>query len=160
MDPKTPNHEPLLEWKAKSRVKHERGKIWYAVAAVLTLLLLAYSISTQAWTFTGIIILTSIAFVWVQRLDPDTREIYVWDEGFELDGTFVEWEHATGFYMLQGPDYIELHIEHDRTITGELVIHTGDVDPTSIRSVLSVFIPELTQRRERTVDRIGRICKI
>ena len=73
-------------------------------------------------------------------------------------GDVVPWKECLGFWLFQGPDYVELHIE--RKDGRRMIIQTGTIDPQDIQTVLSQLIPELQGRRERVLDRIARYSKL
>ena len=160
METQIPTDIPLLSWRARRRPQHERTRVWYTIATVITGGLFGYSIATQAWTFTGLIVLTAAAYWFIHKLEAPVDEIAIWTEGFLLDGQFVPWSHCTGFWLNQTSEFTELRIEHDKTIGGELLIHTGPVSILAIRTVFSGFIPELTDRSEHVLDILKRLCKI
>lgn len=80
--------------------------------------------------------------------------------GFSLQGDYTAWNECIGYWLLQGDGYVELHILRRRRGNKEVQIQTGDTDTHVLRSVLSDFIPEMTDRRERVLDMIIRLLKI
>lgn len=151
---------PLLTWSAHIHPHHERGKTWFICAIAIVSLLFSYSVYIKAWSFSAIIVMTTAVYWFMHRHAPENRNIAIYDWGFDYDSRHVSWENCTGFWFLEGPGYHELHIEHNHKVVGDFIIQTGSVYLQEIHDVLRTFIPELSDRQERLLDTISRICKI
>ena len=160
MNTNTPIEAPLLSWAAPEQPTHVRSTLWYIVAGVFFASLLAYSIMTQAWTFTVVLVLSVGAYGYAHRKAPPLRRINVSERGIIWGKTFISWLRCEGFWLLQGPGYVELHVELKDGRTRHLVIQTGEADPVQIYTVFSRFIPLFPDRHEKLLDAIIRICKI
>ena len=149
---------PTLSWTANAHVQHSRTPRWYIFAGALVIALLLYSIVTSAWTFTIVIILLTGLYAYVYDHEGNQKTITITEHGVQLNNEFTSWNDCTGFWMLQGADYVELHIQRNQR--SEITIQTGSVTPLRVREVLSLFIPEFTGRKEGILDMIIRILKI
>lgn len=153
--------EPLLTWRARTRPNHDRGLGWIIGMLGLAAFMLVYSIRTEAWTLTGLIFLCAIVYyLFGLKKEDILKEISIWDEGVQLDNEFFAWPTLTGFWFEKYPDCTQLHIEHRETWRYVLTIQTGPVSTANIRKLLSQHIPEQTDRTERLLDKLSRICKI
>lgn len=137
-----------------------RSKRWYVVAGVIFLGLLAYTIVTQAWTFTAVLILSVGAYVFTHRKAHPLRRISATERGIVWNNTVIPWAKCEGFWLLQGPGYVELHVELKEGRPRHLVIQTGTEDPLKIYAAFSRYIPLFPDRREKLLDAFIRICKI
>ena len=154
------NSTPLLEWHAYIHPHYERGKMWFLCAVALIAILFSYSIYTEAWSF-SVIIVMSVALYWfMHRHAPKERHIALYDWGFVLDEKEVQWEDCTGYWFLEGPGYHQLHIEHTKRVVGDFVIQTANIHPEEIHKVLDRFLNQMEDKQERLLDTISRICKI
>jgi hypothetical protein len=133
---------------------------WYLGCIAIIGGLIGYSIWTEAWTFTGLIVLIVGIYVWQHRRDMPNHSITITDRGFQYDAIFTPWQQCKGFWMLRGPDYIELHLEREHAPTKECRIQLGSLNPEDVHDVLAQYVSEQTHRTEDTLDMITRILKI
>jgi len=148
----------LLEWTAPERPPHGRGKRWYLIAGFIATLLLAYALFTQAWTFAVVIVLLVIVYALLHKKPPLKHTVRITPQGLQWDKRLIPWSELTSFWMLQGPGYVEIHI--DRKRAPNLLVQTGDRTPIEIAAALAQFITPITDRRESILDYIIRICKL
>lgn len=152
--------EVLLEWTAPTHPIHVRTWRWYAIAGAVIALLLLFSIWTRAWSFTLVIIMFSAVLPLSQRRGPPKQTMRIFEHGFTIGKEFTPWQQCKGFWMLQGPNYIELHIERTQKRDNHVQILTGNVDYRDIFTVLSRFLPLFEDRQQGVLDIISRILKI
>ena len=150
----------LLYWEAPSKVDHKRGRKWYLITGFLIFALLFYILYIGSWSFAMVLGLLVLTYSLTHRHAPKSREITITNRGFSYENVYTTWQQTNGYWMLQGPDYVELHIEKNIGPNKEVVIHTADIDIALIRQVLSMFIPEFQERKERILDTFTRILKI
>ncbi len=150
---------PVLSWQAPASPTVVRTRRWYIVAAVVVLLLTAYSIYTGAWSFAVVCVLCGGMYALVHGHTPPVLTIALYDNGILFKEKFTRWDELAGFWILQTPDYNELHFV-SRFRRGDLVIQTGTQDIAQLRMILVQRLPEWTHRRERILDTLIRICKL
>ena len=153
--------EVLLSWQAPTLPHHVRGSRWYLIAGTLVVACAAYGILMGEWTFTVVMVLMVGMYVLTHRAPDTLKSISITKDGLVFQNTFTQWKDIRDFWMLQGKDYIELHVAiRSGRFIKEIIIQTGSQDPQVIRSLLSNFIPERTGEQERLLDIIIRICKL
>ncbi|MDD5751527.1 MAG: hypothetical protein PHS73_03330 [Candidatus Peribacteraceae bacterium] len=160
MNTNTDTTGPLLQWSAPEKPLHQRGKRWYIAAGCVIAALLAYAALTQAWTFLAVIIIGAIVYGLVHGKPHPTHTILITEKGLEWDKRLIPWEDCTGFWMLQGKDYVELHIALKKGRNRHLTVQTGTLDPLQMHALLAQYMPFLADRRENILDAIFRICKL
>ena len=154
------NTQPLLEGKAPAKVEHERSERWYVVASCFTATMIVYGLLSGAWTMSlSFAMLAGLMFL-IRNEKPRVHDISISDIGIEFDQKLLPWSEWKHFWILRGPDYHELHIEAKKHLTSDLVIQTGDIDPYQLRDVLSTFIPQIDEQKEKILDAIIRFCKL
>ena len=158
MNTNIPTETPLLEWQAPKHLHHKRTRKWYICAAIFMASCLAYSIYTGAWSFAVVLFLIVILYGFVHEAQPPEKTIRIWARGYLIDENFVQWTACTGYWILKGNGYYELHIEKKNGY--ETKIQTGNINPYDIQDILSPLLPELTNRKESVLDTIIRICKL
>jgi len=150
----------LIEWTAPTHTTHKRTWRWYAIAGTFVALLLLFSAWTQSWSFALVIVLLSGVLLLMQRRGPAEKTISIYEHGFKIDKQFTPWNQCTGFWMLQGPNYIEIHIERAQKHNKHVQILTGSTDYRDIYEVLSHLLPFFESRQETLLDNFARTLKI
>ena len=150
----------LLSWSAPERAPHMRSKWWYLIMGSVAVSLIAYAIATKAWSFVAVLGLLVVVYGIVHRKPHPTHTIDFSEAGLTLDKTFIPWSQCTGYWMLQGPNFIELHIETVKSGTRHVRILTDNKTPHEINDVLSQFVSPIHDRGENLLDYIIRICKL
>lgn len=154
----TPPEDPLVEWNAPSHIHQERSRLWYASAAAFILASLGYSIATGGWTFTILIVVLTTMYWKIHTNEPPVRRMRIWRQGFAIDDTFTDWGNCTGYWIIGGNGYHELHIE--RRSGSDAKILTGAINPYLLHDLLPNLVPHLEGKRESILDTIIRICKL
>lgn len=150
----------LLQWTALEKPSHIRGKRWYISVGLVVIGLMAYAIFTAAWSFLVVIALMAIVYGLVHHKPHPQNTVTIMERGLQWNRNTIPWEDCTGFWMLQGPGYVELHIEAKKGWKRHLTVQTGTNDPLQIHGLLTQFMPFLPDRRENILDAILRICKL
>ena len=97
-------------------------------------------------------------YLFVHRGPAAEKTISVYEDGFLFGKKSIGWEECSGFWLLQGRGYIELHI--GRKKASDLTIQTGHVEIEKIRAVFGAILTEQLDKRENILDTIIRICKL
>ena len=156
----TPNDSILLSWEAPRTPTHVRSPRWYVAGGVFVLSCAVYGIVTGQWSFTIVMILLAGMYV-LTRNSSDTKvSMVITREGVICNNEFTAWKDLTDFWMLQGAEYVELHIAKRKRWNGEMMVLTGDNNPQLIRTTLGQYLPERSGQKERFLDTIIRICKL
>ena len=156
----TPNPTPpLLSWRAPDIHHHKRSPRWYAIGGACVLLGATYGILTGAWTLSVVVILIGGMYFLIRNASPELKHIEITEQGVIFDNVFTNWNDCISFWIIQNPDFTELHI-HRENKEKDIVIQTGNVDPLLIRQTLSNFLQEESDRAEGTLDTITRMLKL
>lgn len=150
----------LLSWTAPERPPHARGLKWYLAASSVVALLLIHAVWTGAWTFVVVLVLLAVVYGLLHGKPPLTHTVSIAEQGLTWDKKVIPWGELSGFWMLQGPGYIEVHIERKRRGSDRFIVQTGECAPVEIANALSRFLPSFPDRREKLLDYIIRICKL
>ena len=150
----------LLTWTAPERPSFRRGKLWYAIAVIFAVGMLTYAIVSRDWAFTIVVLCASTGYFLIHHRPHPLHTITIGEMGVQMDRKIYEWDACEGYWMLQGPDYVELHIEVNKPRKAHLCIQTGDTDFSEIDATMARFLPFLKDRREKPIDYISRICKL
>lgn len=153
-----PKEDPILSWIAPEHLHQKRTRVWYILAALFVTLCVAYSITTQAWTFSVLIVVCSVVYWKMHAQEFPLKKMRLWRHGFAIDDKYNDWGDCTGYWILKGPDYHELHIE--RRTGNDIKIQTGNIDTYLLHDLLQNLLPRLDDRGEKILDTIIRICKL
>lgn len=149
----------LLRWNAPLRAIPQRSQRWYLASGVIVVGAAAYGIIAADWSFAIVALLCGAIYVLLHGHVPELREIAITGQGVFFDSRFYSYNDLKGFWLMQTPDALELHLTRKRR-GSDLVILTGNTDPLFIRSTLGKYLPEESDRQERLLDTIIRICKL
>jgi len=150
----------LLQWTAPEKPTHIRGKRWYVGAGLVLAALTAYAVLTEAWSFIVVIVLMAVVYGLVHRKPHPQHTVIVTEQHLQWDKRTIPWNDCEGFWMLQGPGYVELHIELKTGRKRHLTVQTGTNDSQQMHTLLAQFMPFLADRHENILDAIFRICKL
>ena len=150
----------VLSWNAPSQPAFKRSAQWYAIGGVIVLVLAGYGIMTGSWPFAIVMVLLGAMYYILRDHVPPQKSIALTNKGVQLGETFTRWEDIEGFWLLETPDYTELHVVHRDKKKFDLIIQTGTQNVQAIRTALGQLSTELTDRQERFVDMLIRICKL
>jgi len=150
----------IVAWEAPIQPTYNRSTLWYICAIAVCGGLLGYSIWTEAWTFTLVLVLLGALYAWNHRSDSPTKHIAIHEQGFSFGKEFIPWNQCHGFWMIEGPGYVELHFERKTGRFRDIKIQTANVKLPELRELLLHFLPEFQERHERFLDMIERLLKI
>ncbi|MBU2213604.1 hypothetical protein KJ996_03125 [Patescibacteria group bacterium] len=161
MDTNTqPQGETFLTWTAPVTPEPVRSKAWYVIAIIAALLMLFYSIKTGAWTFTGVLVLGIGLYIFAHRKEQPEKTISIQKDGVRFDEEFIPWSCLDMFWIVDTPQYSQLHIHRKELIKNNIIISIQNTDISQLRAVLAEFITENLNIHEKLFDKISRICKL
>ena len=150
----------ILRWEATRNPAHVRSTRWYLIGGVFVLSCAVYGILTGQWSFTVVMILLAGMYVLTRHTAETNVSIAITQDGVICRNEFTSWKDCMDFWMLQGHDYVELHIAKRKRWGGDIVVLTGNNNPQLIRSTIGQYLPERSGQTERLLDTIIRICKL
>ena len=152
--------QPVLHWRAPSKITHARSDQWYTISGVIAGTLIMYGIIIHAWTLSFTVgLLAGLYAITRDEAHPD-HEISISEIGVTFDNKLYVWGDLKEFWILKGPTFYELHIQPEGIGAKEIMILTGEVDPFIVRDALGAHITQNGRKRERILDNIIRICKL
>ncbi len=152
--------ETLLTWQAPIMPNHERTQRWYIVAGISVIAMIAYGILSGAWSFAIVMMLCAGLYFALRDHKHGNETIQITTLGVTIRSRFLRWEDISGYWLLDTPEYSELHITPKDTRVHELKIQTGNQPRGTLKDVLNQFVPELTNAHESLIDFCIRICKL
>ncbi len=150
-----------IKWTAPEYIKHEKGKVWYAVAIGITLITAILGVYYQAWTFSLAIITFAIVYYIVNLEHPENIDIKVSKIGVKVGNKKYSFGEIQSFWILYDPPYLNtLNIKIKDKFLTDIAIQLNDQNPAEVREYLIRKIPELEGKSEHFSDVLLRIFKL
>lgn len=152
-----------ISWEIPEYEKHEKNRLWYIIAAIVSLALIAYAIYTSNYLFALIILI--IAFIIIIR---DTQEVIVVTFSLEPTGVSVgqrlySYEVFKDFSVVFRPnDNIKgLYLNFKNTMRPHLSIPLKDASPVEVRNYLLRFLKEDLSRNDAPLSEgLSKVLKL
>ncbi len=146
--------EEIIGWEIPEYEKHERTKLWYITASVVTLLLLLFSFLTANFLFAVIIIVVAMVIIIHDGREPDMVEFKLTDEGVVVGRKFYDYDELQNFSIVYKPrqDVKNLYFEFKNSIKPRLSIPLENMNPLPIRKNLLKYLEEDLERTDQPVS--------
>lgn len=151
---------PLFDWVAPTHHDHDRTRRWYVIAGSIAALVALIALFWGAWSVSIVTVVLTGLYALSRHEETPKRRMRIEGDGFSYGDVFVPWTDCIDFWIVQTPAFSELHIQRKRGSPREVIIQTGDINLTVLRSSLSQFIPVRADQRERLLDALIRVCKL
>ncbi len=152
----------LATWTFPEFERHERGRTWYVVGAIVVALLLIYSIVTANYLFALIVIILSVIVLVTGGRQPRSIRFSITEEGVELGSERFPYSGIDHFWFVYQPPRVKkLYLKLQKGLRSELAIELGNQNPVKIRELIGQFLPEDTEQdAEPFSDQISRWFKL
>jgi hypothetical protein len=154
--------ESLAEWQTLARPYYKRGVIWYAIAAVVGVVLLAYSFWTANFLFAVLVVMFGIIITLQASRAPEVLDVAVTSVGVLLGARFIPFKDLKSFWIVYDPPGVKnLYLDFKRALFPHEVVMLEDVDPVELREILMQYlIEDGSHDGEPGLDTFSRIFKI
>ena len=135
----------MLSWQAHKFENFERHPWWGIILFVLLIFLLIYSLLTDNFLLSIILILAGIIVYLFEKKDPETYHFAICETGVIAHDKFYEFLDIENFWLFYEPGQLgrkELSLKTTSHFLPYVHIPLGDEDPNNIRKVLLNYIPE------------------
>lgn len=161
--PKAPNvGRTVLSWTAPEFREIERGALWITIAGVCSLLLIAFAIWQDTYTFAIVILLLGGIYFLTHNKKPREITIALTTNGIVRGAEFFPYLDIETFWILFLPqDNIKtLHFVTRSGMIREHSIELEDQEMGEVSHFLGGHISEWEGRTEKTVEKWIRILKL
>ena len=144
-------HQPeIINWQVPEYERHERSKVWYINASIISLLLLLYCFLTGNFLFAMIIIIVAFVIILHDGRQPERVQISLTDEGVKVGKKFYDYDEIKDFSLVYKPrqEIKNLYFEFKNVIRPRLSIPLFDKNPLPIRNFLLKYLPEDLDRTD------------
>lgn len=158
--PRLQHSNVLIAWTSPSFQKHEKGIVWYIVAALLLGGILWYSLMSGSWSTALVFLLFAGVYLMNSRHEPMNAVTAITDLGVQYGTKFYTYNQIKGYWLSYKPPYVKvLHIQLSGR-RGDIAIDLNDQPPAEVRAILSREIPEIEGKGEPFVNYVTRILKL
>ena len=147
------------EWTALEFPRVERTRVWYLVAGLVGLGLLAYTIYTRQWAGTAVVLMISVVVYLMGRVTPRTFIHRLTSRGVEVGDKFYPYTQLRAFWVVNTPSSRTLNLISAKKFSLLLTLQLEGADVEKVREVLLEFLPEEPGRGEDVIDRVGRFFR-
>lgn len=135
----------LLSWQAQKFENFERHPWWGIILFIILILLLTYSLLTDNFLLSIILILAGIIVYLFEKKDPETYHFAICETGVIAHDRFYEFLDIENFWIFYEPGQLgrkELSLKTTSHFLPYVHIPLGNEDPNNIREILLDYIPE------------------
>jgi hypothetical protein len=156
------NTNELMSWKIPEYRKYQRQQKWYAVAVVIMLGLLIYSILTGNFLFAVILIVAGITMAVHDRNDAPEIDFAIQENGIKIGESVYGYDKFDNFWIYYEPSESKmLFFEFKNKVRPRLSIPLENKNPIKVRAILLKFLTENLQRENEPLsEQLSRILKI
>lgn len=143
-------NDPIMAWQSHLYPEYHKSKYWYIGGAVITILLAAYGIYTNSWTFSVAVIIAAGVYYYIDSEKTPVIDIKIADIGIQVGERIYPYTDLKTFWIeKRAPFYEALHLVHKNQYKQEITIQTHGVNDTDLRKVLNGFLPEWEERKKK-----------
>ncbi len=152
----------MFGWKIREYEKTPRDRRWYMIMGVITVLLLVYSIFTDNYLFSLIIVLFGIVLFMHEIQEPLELDIAVTETGVLVGKKFYRFSELDQYWIIYDPPYVKnLYLITKSVLKNRISIPLLDNDPRPVRDYLEQFLEEnLDEEEEPLSDRLSRMFNL
>jgi Ca2+/Na+ antiporter len=139
---------------------YSRGVIWYFVATVISLLILALGILTRSFTLLMAFLLFVAVYWLVHYKEAQPMEVAITRYGIRIGKNFFAFTEIENFWLVWKPPFVaDLRLTLKPRFSPIITIHVFGQDPVALRELLTPHIKEIS-RQESLVDLVARALRI
>lgn len=149
-----------LTWNAPSHIFVRRTFWWYVWAFLILLLLLTYSVFTQAYTFTVVLVVAGFIYIWMQQKHPEEQHHSISKRGFMWGQQLMLWDHCKSFWIVKHQTHFQLHVTQRKFLFSEVCVHIPEKDVEVIFNAMSNYAVYDKAKGEGWLHYFIRISKL
>lgn len=153
----------IISWRVPEYDKHERGKNWYVISAIIAALLLIYSFFNGNFLFAAIVIIGSLVVIIHDGQEPMEVDFSVTDQGVIVGRKFYDYDTIKDFSLVYKPqqNVKNLYFEFKNVVRPRLSIPLAGHNPLPIREILLKYLPEDLERADQPLsEALAKLFKL
>ncbi|MBU4421796.1 hypothetical protein L6259_02440 [Candidatus Parcubacteria bacterium] len=156
--------EKELKWKVPEYPQYARGRNWYIIAAILGILLLAYSVITGNFLFAVIVILAVLISVLSSHNKVEDVEFKLFQDGVKMDNILYPWDKFQAYWIVKEEDkenHYNLGLDLKNVLKTDLYVPIKNYDVKEVEEFVARHLKNNPDRKEEPLSYlIGRKLKI
>jgi hypothetical protein len=160
-------HEALIgktafAWSIPEFPKYERGKLWYAIAALVAGGGILYAVLTANFLFAVIILMFAMISLLYSTREPEMIPFAIGETGIAVGARTYPWREIESFWVVYDPPTVKtLYVEFKNPLRPRVNAPLTDEDPVALRDTLLQYIREDVERKDEPFsDFLGRLLKL
>ena len=150
-----------LKWQVPEYPQYERGRFWYAGAAVIGVALLIYAVVTGNFLFALIVIFGVVISVISSWHPPKMVELRLYEEGVKLDDMYYPWEKFQSYWVVKNEHGDNLGLDLKNWLRNDLYMPIKGHTLEDVEKFLSQYLKKNPDRKEEPISYfLGRKFKI
>jgi len=159
--PEVVHDKVLLQWKAPEFIIHRKGKAWFLIAGIITLLLIIYAIYTNSATMAIVFIILAGVYYLTHNQHPKIIDVSITELGVFVDNKFYPYNMINSFWIVYHPNYVHnLYLRLSGKTFTKVVIQLDAQDPVEVRKTLAKEIPEVEGGTESFSEMLIRLLRL
>ena|SRR3989338_4548441 len=157
------DHGPAFRsWFIPEYTQHERGRGWYAVAALVALGLIAWAIYSVNFLFAVLIVLTAIILLVRHSEMPAQLMVSIFEDGIQAGENFYAYRDLKSFWIIYEPPEVKtLYFDFKSAWRPRLPVPLAEENPVEVRRFLLKYLEEdLSRESEPTSDALSRLLRL
>jgi hypothetical protein len=153
----------IASWVVSEYEQHERPQIWYILAFLVGLALLAFSYFTDNFLFAVIILIFALIMVLHDGQLPGKVKFTITEEGIIIGKKFIDYDEIKDFSVIYKPreEAKNLYFEFNGFLKHRLTIPLEKQNPLQIREHLLKYLPEDLERKNQPLSEgLAKMFKI
>lgn len=155
-----PTEKVLASWQAPEFIHHEKGGLWFALATIVTFLLIVNAILNKQWTAAIVFaLLLGVIYLFAHE-QPRQHIVVISNIGIHVGGRFYPFAEVKSFWLVYHDNARTFNFQTTGGWGTTITVQLDDLDPALIRSALQGEVPEEKNKYEPFLDKLGRWLKI
>lgn len=151
----------LISWPAPEYTHHEKSIWWFAIAAVIVLLLAYYGLRTNGWTFSVAILVFAGTYYLVARQKPPVVEVKISNIGVKIGHHVFPYNHLKNFWIVYDPPFVnKLYLRSSSKLKPDVFVSLDGAEVHEVRKILREHLDELSGKHEPFSDSLVRLFKL
>lgn len=145
----------LLNWSSHLVQDFQRSPKWYMYAGLAITLLVVYSLFTGQWSFAAALTVFAGVYYYISVQETPTVEVKVSDIGIKVGKRVYPYTDLKTFWIEYNPPYFQnLHLVTRNKFKPEVSIQIHQIGVSELRTVLTRYLPEWTEKESSLTDNI------
>lgn len=152
---KTHYDNALLSWSSHLAQDFHRSSRWYMIAGALVGMLVIYSLFTGQWTFAAALTVFAGVYYYISVQETPTIQVKVSDIGIKVGSRVYPYTDLKTFWIEYNPPYFQnLHLISKNRFKPEISVQIHQINITELRTLLTRYLPEWTEKQSSLTDNI------